>query len=345
MGQPAARLTDLAGHGGTIILGAPTVLIGGMPAARVGDPLVCPAFDGPKPHVMGNIVMGSFSVIIAGGFAARMGDMTGCGVAGVSAVGKPSVAGPPAPPSIPGAITPEQGSLYAESEHGGILYGQHTGYENEYGQSDQVRGSVEHLEGQTQIGGYTIAGSFDGLTGTGEYHSGYGSLGSSAGASVISGQASISDEKGNRLAGSGGLFNASAGVDTLLGTDGRRTGIAAGISAQASVAEGQIDETNVYRIPFTDYTVNTTTTLGGAALGVGGQAAGGAYHDAADDRFHVMGLVDLEVVIGAKLGLDVSFGRMAPPPPPPADAPAVTGVGIPLTPGTVITGLPTVLIG
>ena len=49
MGQPAARLTDmhvcpmltvLVPHVGGIIAGpgAPTVLIGGLPAARMGDP-------------------------------------------------------------------------------------------------------------------------------------------------------------------------------------------------------------------------------------------------------------------------------------------------------------------
>jgi uncharacterized Zn-binding protein involved in type VI secretion len=29
MGQPAARMGDLAAHGGTIVMGCPTVLIGG----------------------------------------------------------------------------------------------------------------------------------------------------------------------------------------------------------------------------------------------------------------------------------------------------------------------------
>ncbi len=35
---PAARITDITAHGGSIVLGEPTVLIGGLPAARVGDP-------------------------------------------------------------------------------------------------------------------------------------------------------------------------------------------------------------------------------------------------------------------------------------------------------------------
>ena len=49
-----------------------TVLIGGMPAARVGDMAVC---VGP-PDV---IALGSFTVLIGGMPAARMGDMTAHG--------------------------------------------------------------------------------------------------------------------------------------------------------------------------------------------------------------------------------------------------------------------------
>ncbi|HWB07621.1 MAG TPA: PAAR domain-containing protein [Pirellulales bacterium] len=83
MGQPAARLTDmhvcpmvtvLVPHVGGPIAGpgAPTVLIGGLPAARVGDMLVC---VGP-PDV---IALGSFTVLIGGQPAARMGDLTAHG--------------------------------------------------------------------------------------------------------------------------------------------------------------------------------------------------------------------------------------------------------------------------
>jgi uncharacterized Zn-binding protein involved in type VI secretion len=48
--------------------GAPTVLIGGLPAARVTDMAVC---AGPPDM----IAMGSFKVLIANMPAARMGDM------------------------------------------------------------------------------------------------------------------------------------------------------------------------------------------------------------------------------------------------------------------------------
>lgn len=93
MGQPAARLTDmhvcpmvtaLVPHvGGPIAApGAPTVLIGGLPAARVGDMCVC---VGP-PDV---IALGSFKVLIGGSPAARMGDMTAHG--GAIVLGCPTV--------------------------------------------------------------------------------------------------------------------------------------------------------------------------------------------------------------------------------------------------------------
>ncbi|WP_369935087.1 PAAR domain-containing protein [Xanthomonas tesorieronis] len=81
--QPAARLTDLhvcpmvtgvVPHvGGPIAApGAPTVLIGGLPAARIGDMAVC---VGPPD----SIVSGAPTVLIAGMPAARLGDSTAHG--------------------------------------------------------------------------------------------------------------------------------------------------------------------------------------------------------------------------------------------------------------------------
>jgi uncharacterized Zn-binding protein involved in type VI secretion len=93
MGQPAARVSDmhvcpmvtvLVPHVGGPILppGGIPVLIGGLPAARVGDMCVC---VGP-PDV---IALGSFTVLIGGMPAARMGDMTAHG--GVIVLGCPTV--------------------------------------------------------------------------------------------------------------------------------------------------------------------------------------------------------------------------------------------------------------
>lgn len=80
---PAARLTDMhvcplvtgvVPHVGGPITGpgVPTVLIGGMPAAVMGDMLVC---VGPPD----TIAKGSATVLIGGKPAARVGDITAHG--------------------------------------------------------------------------------------------------------------------------------------------------------------------------------------------------------------------------------------------------------------------------
>jgi uncharacterized Zn-binding protein involved in type VI secretion len=62
--------------------GAPTVLIGGLPAAKVGDMCVC---VGPPD----TIAAGSGTVLIEGMPAARMGDSTAHG--GSIVLGEPTV--------------------------------------------------------------------------------------------------------------------------------------------------------------------------------------------------------------------------------------------------------------
>lgn len=81
MGKPAARIGDMTAHGGSIVMGYPTVLIGGMPAARLLDMHVCPMLTPclpPIPHVGGPVLLGSAGVLIGGMPAARMGDMAMC---------------------------------------------------------------------------------------------------------------------------------------------------------------------------------------------------------------------------------------------------------------------------
>lgn len=93
MGMPASRITDmhvcpmvtvLVPHVGGPILppGAMTVLIGGLPAARVSDMATC---VGP-PDV---IVLGSFTVLTMGLPQARIGDTTAHG--GTIILGCPTV--------------------------------------------------------------------------------------------------------------------------------------------------------------------------------------------------------------------------------------------------------------
>ncbi len=92
MSKPAARITDMhvcplvngvVPHvGGPIILGAFTVLIGGLPAARVTDMATC---VGPPD----TIILGSMTVLIENLPAARMGDQTAHG--GTIVAGNPQV--------------------------------------------------------------------------------------------------------------------------------------------------------------------------------------------------------------------------------------------------------------
>lgn len=77
MGQPAARVGDTTSHGTPLGPGPGclTVNIGGMPAWRAAvDTHACPLVDGVKPHVGGVVAFGSTTVLIGGMPAARMGD-------------------------------------------------------------------------------------------------------------------------------------------------------------------------------------------------------------------------------------------------------------------------------
>jgi uncharacterized Zn-binding protein involved in type VI secretion len=57
----------------------PTVLIGGLPAAVMGDTHTC-SFPPPAgPHPPTPIAKGSATVFIGGRSAARIGDTSGCG--------------------------------------------------------------------------------------------------------------------------------------------------------------------------------------------------------------------------------------------------------------------------
>ena len=114
---PAARLTDMhtcpmwtgpVPHvGGPIVApGAPTVLVGNLPAARISDMVTC---VGPPD----TIVSGVPNILIMGLPAARITDLTAHG--GVIVAGFPKVLyggaappAPPPPPPPPDDMTPEE---------------------------------------------------------------------------------------------------------------------------------------------------------------------------------------------------------------------------------------------
>ncbi len=113
MGKPAARVGDMhvcpmatpmlppIPHVGGPITGpgCPTVLIGGMPAAVMGDMCVC---VGPPD----TIILGSTGVFIGGKPAARMGDQ--CAHGGSIVLGLPTVLIGETMPGAPVVPTPPQ---------------------------------------------------------------------------------------------------------------------------------------------------------------------------------------------------------------------------------------------
>ncbi|MEI6749565.1 MAG: PAAR domain-containing protein [Bacteroidota bacterium] len=89
--MPAAvRVGDLSNHGGTIIgPGAPTVMIGGMPAAVAGDMHVCALPPAGHQPTASTFPAGSATVLIGGKPALRTTDTCICGA--MAAIGEPTV--------------------------------------------------------------------------------------------------------------------------------------------------------------------------------------------------------------------------------------------------------------
>jgi len=76
----AARLGDAMTHGAHIIGGSPNMTINGLPAARLGDPVICPI------HGQTQIVAGCAPTMTVNGLVVgRLGAKAGCGAVVVSA--------------------------------------------------------------------------------------------------------------------------------------------------------------------------------------------------------------------------------------------------------------------
>jgi uncharacterized Zn-binding protein involved in type VI secretion len=83
---PAARVGDRSAHPGVVTgPGVPTVLIGGLPAAVVGDLHTC-SIHPPTPM----LPPGFPAVLVGGRPAIRVGDLAGCGAA-ILPPGSPTV--------------------------------------------------------------------------------------------------------------------------------------------------------------------------------------------------------------------------------------------------------------
>lgn len=92
MGMPACRITDQTAHGGIIILGFPQVLIGMMPASRIGDMHICPMVTVLVPHVGGPFILGSPTVLVGMMPQSRVTDQLVCvGPPDIAIKGEPTV--------------------------------------------------------------------------------------------------------------------------------------------------------------------------------------------------------------------------------------------------------------
>ncbi len=256
-----------------------------------------------KVHGAGNITMGSVTVIIAGACAARMGDPTACCAPGLAGQGAAPVAGAP-------------GSF-----------------------SFKTQDSLLHGEGETNIGKTKVKWSGDLQSADAEWKGGGGGVGGGGSAAVAKGDLKIEyDDKNSDTfktgGGTGGL-----NVDMLAGSDGTRTGYYQGATAQLTGAEGQVDRKRSYN--FWGYDVEVNDTTGASAGSVGAAYGGGAYHDSRDDRVHIVGLLDVDALIGAKLGFDISFKKSAPG----SSGSGSPGAGAAGLAGTITSGCMTVLIG
>src|ERR1700753_3937942 len=92
MGMPACRISDNTPHGGIVVLGYPTVMIGYLPASRIGDMHTCPMVTGVVPHVGGPFILGSPTVIVGMMPQSRVSDQLVCvGPPDVAVKGEPTV--------------------------------------------------------------------------------------------------------------------------------------------------------------------------------------------------------------------------------------------------------------
>ena len=385
MGKPAAAIGDMAAHGGTILTGSTNVLIGGRPAARVGDTVLC-AIHGP-----GVISMGSFTVLINGMPAARMGDITGCMVPGLAPVSVPlPVLGPPpVPPGakpIEGALSlaPGNANMHAVNDKSkdGVSAMHMEGSisdANSDGGLDSIEGSMEGVRmrnaGQKNVGEVELGGthSMDVLYASAKVSNleappgqEGGSVSGMAEAGMlkwgVGGTVGAKDAKGLNPAlgvtGEANMMHAKAEGDLLIGSDQNRVGLVGKGEAGAEALKGEVG-TVVTSPTFFGGNIQVTGKASGALGTVGAGAGAWLYYDKKQGRMRggIMGILKVLVGLGAEVEVSVGRAFKEDPEPVPAPPPALSagslfggygntpGLGAAGLPGTVLLGNLTVLIG
>jgi uncharacterized Zn-binding protein involved in type VI secretion len=85
MGKIIITVGDMTTHGGTVLVGDPTILIEGKPVARIGSTIICPLCKIPTV-----IVQGATLTLVNNIPVARHGDPTSCGAKLVSTRAEPA---------------------------------------------------------------------------------------------------------------------------------------------------------------------------------------------------------------------------------------------------------------
>jgi uncharacterized Zn-binding protein involved in type VI secretion len=342
MAKPAARQTaDMAAHVGPIKTGSSDVTIGGFPAARKGDTFTC------KEHGPGVITEGSRTVTINGIPAARMGDMTACKVEAA-----PPTAGRK-PPEFhyltPVKNTNEDGSVKVDvpdilSMRILSLYSVQSD-ETGDGSFDQIRAGIAITEFQInnhwgdKNSGFdtswgTSVGKAEGTIGYTDKNGEYGAVakgkatGVSGNISVGTGKEGSGDYTNAKAEGSIGYADGKAEGKVYTGGNENKYGFAFEAGAEAAVAHGELEaamETKYFA---------AKGTLGGSAGSIGASAGITATADIDDLVIELKVSGELAVLLGLKGDLSMRIGHYK-----------SAEVKSQALQGTVLSGLPTVIIG
>lgn len=342
MVKPAARQTaDKAAHTGPIITGSPNVTIGGLPAARKGDAFVC-ALHGP-----GVIIGGSGTVTINGIPAARMGDITRCDTK--------------VPPPTKGKKPPvfhystfvkntnKDGSVKVKNPENMTLsifrmYSQESDEDGD-GSFDQEKIGFSAVDFQQtnpwgdKSGGF---GTTDGFSvakveGTIGHTDKEGVLGASAKAKatgisansgISSGKEGTGDYTGAKAEGSVGYGEAKAEGKIFTGGEEKKYGFGYELGAEAAAAHGELEA------GFESKYFAAKGALAGSAGSVGAGTGLTGFIDVDDLVIEMKVSGELALLLGLKGDLVVRVGDYESP-----------KQKLERMQGTILSGLPTVLIG
>jgi len=121
----------------------------------------------------------------------------------------------------------------------------------------------------------------------------------------------VGTDQNNPWAEGGGaysLLQAEAKVDALVGSDGRRAGLAVGGQAMATTAAGDLKGEISIPIPFTDWTISLRGKGGGSVGSVGAAGEAHAYKDLQTSRYHAGMGGEAAALVGIKADFDLSVG-------------------------------------